>query len=365
VTTTLQPARGSSHKQQRQIDVRVDVAIRETGAVKIVANAAIVPAGTNGAIQMVAGNSTDVIIDINGYYAVPSDSQGNTGIGFGALASDNTGADNTAFGAQALLSNTTGGSNTATGQAALASNTSGGGNTATGIDALVFNTTGNYNTANGVGALHNNTTGSENIAIGTNAALNVSGVNSNNIHIGSLGVDADNPTIRIGTSGTQMSFFVAGVGGTSTGANDAVPVLIDSNGHLGTISSSRRFKEDIQDMGEASHSLMSLWPVTFRYKKPFADGSKPIQYGLIAEEVDEVYPDLVAHSGDGQIETVKYQVLDSMLLNEVQRQQAEIGAQKEQVHKLEQQIQDQRQQNLGLQERLAKIEAAVSPTAHY
>jgi hypothetical protein len=92
--------------------------------------------------------------------------------------------------------------------------------------------------------------------------------------------------------------------------------------------------------------------VTFRYKNPFGDGSKPVQYGLIAEEVDEVYPDLVAHSADGQIETVKYQVLDSMLLNEVQKQQAEIGAQKEQIRRLE-------QQNLGLLERLEKLETAL------
>jgi Cdc6-like AAA superfamily ATPase len=112
-------------------------------------------------------------------------------------------------------------------------------------------------------------------------------------------------------------------------------------------------------MGDASRDLMRLRPVTFRYKKPFADGSKPIQYGLIAEEVDEVYPDLVAHSADGQIETVKYQVLDSMLLNEVQRQQAEIGAQKEQLQKLEQRLNAQTQQNASLLERLDKLEAVL------
>ena len=124
----------------------------------------------------------------------------------------------------------------------------------------------------------------------------------------------------------------------TTANNDAVPVLIDSAGQLGTASSSRRYKEDIQDMGDASRGLMRLRPVTFRYQKPFADGSKPIQYGLIAEEVAKVYPDLVARSADGQIETVKYQVLDSMLLNEVQRQQAEIDAQKNQIRGLQQQI---------------------------
>jgi hypothetical protein len=104
---------------------------------------------------------------------------------------------------------------------------------------------------------------------------------------------------------------------------------------LGTVSSSRLFKEDIQDMGHASSGLMRLRPVTFRYQKPFADGSKPMQYGLIAEEVAEVYPDLVAHSADGQIETVKYQVLDSMLLNEVQRLNKENQALRERLSRLE------------------------------
>jgi len=104
---------------------------------------------------------------------------------------------------------------------------------------------------------------------------------------------------------------------------------------LGTTSSSRRYKEDIEDMGAASYDLMRLRPVTYRYKKPYADGSKPIQYGLIAEEVAEVYPDLVAHSADGQIQTVKYQVLDSMLLNEVQRQQTEIRELVQRLAKLE------------------------------
>jgi len=128
--------------------------------------------------------------------------------------------------------------------------------------------------------------------------------------------------------------------------------MIDSNGQLGTVSSSRRFKEDIQDMGDASRDLMRLRPVTFRYKQPFADGEKPIQYGLIAEDVARVFPDLVAHSADGQIETVKYQVLAPMLLNRVQRHQQEILL-------LEQEVDRQERENESLQERLVKIEAAL------
>lgn len=290
----------------------------------VTSNAAIVPGGTaglSGSIDAYASSATDIVIDINGYYGevgkVGSDPESNTAVGIGALGFNTTGSDNTAFGAGALSANTTG-----------------HGNAAFGV-ALHDNTTGGANTALGDLALQNNTTGSGNIAIGSGAAYFVSGSNSNNIHIASQGASTDNNTVRIGTPGTQTSFFAAGVRGVTTGNNDAIPVVIDSKGQLGTVSSSRRFKEDIQDMGEASRKLLQLRPVTFRYQKPFNDGSTPIQYGLIAEEVAQVFPDLVARSADGQVETVKYQVLDSLLLNEVQRQEAEIRALKERLDKLE------------------------------
>jgi hypothetical protein len=387
----------------------------------LVSNAAVVPAGTNGSVDVYASANTDLVIDINGYYAAPSDLSGNTALGTGALVNNTTGQANTASGWGALEDNTIGISNTATGNSALNSNTAGEWNTATGAQALQSNTTGNYNTASGTfalqdnttgadntasgagalasnttgnadtaigwgalernttgaadnavgstalyenttgglnnavgnGALYSNTTGfnntaignsamtfnttgSNNIAVGANAAANVSGTNSSNIHIGSTGAANDSGTIRIGTPGTHTSFFAAGIRGVTTGDNDAVPVVIDDNGQLGTVSSSRRFKEDIQDMGETSSGLLRLRPVTFRYKQPFADGSKPVQYGLVAEEVAEVYPDLVAHSADGQIETVKYQVLDSMLLNELQKEHQQVEQLQARIAALEQ-----------------------------
>jgi len=354
----------------------------------------IIPAGTDGSIDVYASNPTDIVIDINGYYAAIGDSRyGNLALGAGALASNTPftlpiggsgGVNNTAVGNAALQSNTTGLNNTATGTNALHNNITGRGNTASGVFALETNTAGGYNTATGYstlasnigssntatgayalshnttgnyntaygggvtpssgvssGALWNNTTGSNNIAIGFGAASNVSGDNSSNIHIGSQGSANDDATIRIGgiaalgDSVAQRRFFASGIRGITTGNNDAIPVVIDSNGQLGTISSSIRLKEDVHDMDTASADLMRLRPVTFRYQQPFADGSKPIQYGLIAEEVAEVYPGLVALSADGQIETVKYQLLDSMLLNELQKEHRQVRQQAETIRQLE------------------------------
>lgn len=279
----------------------------------------------------------------------------NLSVGLGALPSTTTGNGNTATGDAALMFNTAGSGNTASGQTALMHNSTGNVNTAVGINAMQFCTTGSNNTVIGGGALNclrSSGIGSGNIAIGILAG-GFAGDGSNNIHIGNQGATNDSGTIRIGTpfvggcTTCQTSAYVAGIYGSSTGLAN-VGVVVDANGNLGTVQSSRRYKEDIHDMGDASDGLMRLRPVTFRYKKAFDDGSKPIQYGLIAEEVAEVYPDLVARSADGQIETVKYQLLDSMLLNELQKQNSTITAQKEQIRSLE--------------ERLARVEAALSGT---
>jgi trimeric autotransporter adhesin len=183
---------------------------------------------------------------------------------------------------------------------------------------------------------------SNNIAIGLQAGANLTN-SSFNIDIGNTGSSNESGVIRIGQSGLQTSTYIAGISGVN--ASTGQSVFITSDGMLGTMTSSRRYKEDIHDMGSASDGLMRLRPVSFRYKKAFDDGSKPIQYGLIAEEVAEVYPDLVAKNADGQVEAVKYQLLDSMLLNELQKQNAVIAAQKEQIRSLE--------------EHLARVEAAL------
>ena len=309
-------------------------------------------------------NTTGTNNTAAGVYALAFNTTGtnNTANGSQALYTNTTGTDNTASGGGALQSNTTGSNNTVNGANALTGNTTGFNNTASGALALVLNTTGTNNTASGALALESNTTGNNNIAIGVAAAYAVSGGNSNNIHIGSQGAASDNGTIRVGTPGTQTSFFAAGIRGVTTGNNDAIPVMIDSNGQLGTVSSSRRFKEDIQDMGDTSSGLLRLRPVTFRYKQPFNDGSKPVQYGLVAEEVAEVYPDLVAHSADGQVETVKYQVLDSMLLNELQKEHQQVQQQTEEIRSQTEEIRQLQTRLLAVEQLLSGNVPAAAPT---
>jgi len=201
----------------------------------------------------------------------------------------------------------------------------GGLNTALGFDALRSNTTGRFNTATGIAALDNNTTGSRNIAIGAGAGLNVT-TGSNNIHIGNEGDAADSAMIRIGTVGTQTSTSIAGIFGAQV-LGRGMPVEVNNDGHLGTVLSSRRVKDDIRDMDGASEGLGKLRPVTFRYKAEPASGSRPLEYGLIAEEVAEIYPELVVRDTDGQPAGVRYNVLPAMLLNEVQKQHAQLREQ--------------------------------------
>jgi polyhydroxyalkanoate synthesis regulator phasin len=256
----------------------------------------------------------------------------NTAAGAEALKSNTTCFANTAAGGEALLNNTTGFANTAAGLDALDSNTSGNDNTAAGLDALDSNTTGNANMAAGVGALFSNTTGGNNIAVGSNAGLNLT-TGSNNIDVGNEGIAAESNIIRIGTDGTQTATFVAGV--RNTRVFFGTSVVINSSGQLGTLVSSARYKRDIRDMGEASSNLMKLRPVSFRYKE---DPDSHLQYGLIAEQVERVYPELVTHGDDGKVEGVRYELLPAMLLNEVQKQAKENQRQAEQIRILTKQI---------------------------
>ena len=237
---------------------------------------------------------------------------GNTATGAGALSNNTTGGDNTANGVLALSSNSIGNNNTAIGRIALSSNTNGGGNTANGLAALQLNTNGNLNTATGFNALLSNTTGSFNIALGFSAGSNLT-TGDNNIDIGSTGVPGESGTIRIGAGGSQTRAFVSGIRGVTTGNADAIPVVIDSFGQLGTMSSSRRFKDDIKPMNDGSEALFALKPVTFHYK---SDKTNRPEFGLNAEEVAAVNHDLVVRDENGDIYTVRYDAVNAMLLNE-------------------------------------------------
>ena len=253
----------------------------------------------------------------------------NTATGFEALLSNTTGSGNTATGHNTLQSNTTGYHNTATGGCALVSNTTGFENTASGRHALQSNTTGNSNTANGVNALFSNTTGNGNIALGFQAGFNLT-TGSNNIDIYDPGLAGEANTIRIGTVGTQTATFIAGINGTGV---SGTAVVVSSSGQLGVAPSSERFKEAIKPMDKTSEAILALKPVTFRYKHELDPKSIP-QFGLVAEEVEKVNPDLVVRDANGKVFTVRYEAVNAMLLNEflkehrkVQELEATIGQQ--------------------------------------
>ena len=257
-----------------------------------------------------------------GAYALISNSSGsyNTAAGFSALSDNTTGGKNTATGAYALLFNTTGFNNTATGNGALLTNTTGSNNTANGYSALFYNTTGGSNTAEGYQALHNSTTGSNNIAVGKGAGSNLT-TGSNNIDIGSAGLAAEANTIRLGTAGTQQATYIAGISGTTVAGG--VGVIIDRNGHLGTVVSSERFKDSVKPMDKASEAILALKPMTFRYKHDLDPEGIP-QFGLVAEEVQKVNPDLVARDEQGKPYTVRYEAVNAMLLNEFLKEHGKV-----------------------------------------
>lgn len=319
------------------------------------------PANTTGYANTAVGN-TALWVNTAG--------SEDTATGEHSLSGNTTGNDNAAFGYRSLLSNTTGINNTATGAYAMASNTNGYGsvalgfnalkanttgyrNTATGTSALTANTTGLYNTATGWGALQGLTTGNNNTALGPMAGQNA--VTGNyNVYIANQGTASDTNVIKIGDSNQTMT-WIAGIRSVTTGNGDAIPVVIDSAGQLGTVSSSRRVKTDIRDMRDTTETIMNLHPVEFRYTAHGPDA--PLQFGLIAEEVADVAPELVVRKADGEVETVYYDKVNAMLLGVVQRQQKTIG-------ELRRQIADRAEAQAAivrrLEQRLLAIEASSS-----
>jgi hypothetical protein len=271
----------------------------------------------------------------------------NTATGVGALFNNTAGSGNTANGAAALFYNTGGSANTANGFFALLSNTIGQSNTAIGVDAAVSNTAGNGNTGIGFEVLDSNDTGSDNTAIGALAlAQNTGG--SDNIAVGvSAGdqITTASHVICIGAAGANVDngCYIGHIfGGTVPGG---ATVIVDSNGHLGTVVSSQRFKDRIKPMDEASEGLFSLKPVSFRYNKEI-DPTGTSQLGLVAEDVDKVNPDLVVRDKEGKPYSVRYEQVNAMLLNEflkehrtVQEQTQKIQEQETTIAELKKQVQ--------------------------
>jgi hypothetical protein len=264
---------------------------------------------------------------------------GNTGIGVGALFSNTEGSNNTAIGYDSLLSNTTGNQNTATGWNALYHNTIGLFNTANGLNALLANTEGLSNTALGWGALLVNETGSNNTAIGVRAGQDITG--DFNICIGSQvsGPAGEDHTIRIGDNlPAQTEESACYIGGIHNQvASNGLTVLVNSTGKLGTTVSSRRFKEEIKSLDEASEVLFALKPVSFRYRKEI-DPVGLRQFGLVAEDVEKVNPDLVGRDAEGKPTAVRYDQVNAMLLNEFLKEHRKNEQQAASIARLEQQI---------------------------
>ena len=260
--------------------------------------------------------------------ALYSDKSGsyNTANGFSSLYTNTTGNNNTAAGYESLFNNSVGNNNTASGYQALYANTKGSDNTAIGYQTLSSNISGTHNTAVGTGALNYNQTGSYQTALGYNAGQQASG--TDNIDIANVGSWGESHTLRLGTQGSAgvegsgiVTTYIAGIVNSKiTGS----AVYVTANGQLGVLASSERYKTDVQTMGGSSERLSELRPVSFKLK---TDPEGTVQYGLIAEEVVKVYPELVTRNADGRIEGVRYEELAPMLLNELQQQRQKLAAQ--------------------------------------
>jgi hypothetical protein len=301
--------------------------------------------GQNALFSLTTGGFNTAV----GYLSLRSVTTGsfNTAVGVGTLLA-NTADGNTATGAAALLNNTGGRYNTANGALALFSNTGGAteANTATGYGALYDNTTGGHNTANGAGALGNNTTGDLNTAIGGSALLNnTTGsyntalgyfaglgilMGDNNVYIAATAANVESNTIRIGNS-DAIGCYIGGIFGATVFNSAAVSV--DPNGKLGTITSSIRFKDNIKPTEQASEALFALKPVTFRYKKEIEPTGKS-HFGLVAEDVEKVNPDLIVRDEEGKPYSVRYDQINATLLNEFLKEHRRVQQQEATIEQL-------------------------------
>jgi hypothetical protein len=306
-----------------------------TGGVALVSNTSG-SENTGTGVGALANNGTGNHNTATGFSALYfNTADNNTASGYDALLNNSTGANNVANGVNALLSNISGSFNAVNGVGALKASMSGSNNAAEGYRALYTNTTGGSNTALGSDALMNNTSGSSNIAVGVSAGSKLT-TGDNNIDIGALGVVGEANTMRLGKAGTQTTTFIAGISGVTVGGG--VGVIIDSTGHLGTVVSSERFKNAIKPMDKASEAILALKPVTFHYKHELDPKGIP-QFGLVAEQVEKVNPDLVARDEQGKPYTVRYEAVNAMLLNEFLKEHRKVEEQQKEIEALASQLQ--------------------------
>jgi hypothetical protein len=294
----------------------------------------------------------------------------NVAVGSNSLTANVDGDFNVAVGSNSLSGNVAGNQNTAMGHFALAANSAGGGNAAVGYrvlqlgsgssnagfgaDALQAMTTGDSNTALGANALRSFTSGNGNVAVGVSAGINLTSGDTN-LYLGSVGPAVAGPesnVIRIG--GLQTKTFVAGISGN--GLVNGAGVLVTGTGELGVLTSSGRFKSDVRDLGDPSSLVMGLRPVSFRYTEAVAGSDAPLQYGLIAEEVAEVAPELVVYDEEGAPFSVRYQELAPLLLGEVQQQRRTIDRQSAALARQRERLQQQQQLIEALAARVEALE---------
>jgi trimeric autotransporter adhesin len=351
--------------------------------------------GANALFTNTTGNNNCAF----GNYALYANfrGSGNSAFGFGALGLNHNGFQNTAVGTAALLSNTTGRYNTASGFDALFNNVEGQGNTAVGTGALFSNDKGSANTAVGVGALYNNRSrrfsdvgsdtgqyntaigvsalfanitgvqntaigiqalpfnnaGSHNIAVGDSAGINLETEESNNIYIGDAGSAGENNVIAIGAlPASGIEYTHTYIGGVYDGFANGRLVYVDTLGRIGTVASSRRYKEEVKPMDKASEALFALKPVVFRYKQEI-DASHALSFGLIAEDVAKVSADLVSCDKEGNPHTVRYDAVNAMLLNEFLKEHRKVEEQGTIIAKQQRQIEAL---TAGLQKVTAQLE---------
>ena len=312
--------------------------------------------------QTLYANTTASFNTAVGYHVLLDNTSGgfNTAIGTGALANNTIGSDNTASGALALANATIGNFNTANGFSALQNTTTGSNNTAEGQNALMSNVAGSNNTAVGQSALSKNAAGTSNIAVGTSAGSSLTS-GSNNIYLAALGASAESNVMRLGKNGVQKNTYIAGVSGVTVAGG--IGMVIDSGGHIGTSTSSARYKEQIKPMEKASEAILSLKPVTFRYHKELDPAGIP-QFGLVAEEVEKVNPDLVARDEQGKPYTVRYEAVNAMLLNEFLKEHRKVEEQALEVKSLKRAMTQQQAENKEMMALLKEQAAQIQKVSN-